>query len=63
MPMFIIYVLSINKLNITIHSNITFMVIAYNQNFHFRIHYKTNKITIHVIVISHYKKSTQKMNI
>jgi len=40
MPMFIIFVLSFNKLNITIHFNIKFMVIAYNQNFHFIIHYK-----------------------
>jgi hypothetical protein len=29
MPMFTIYVLTLNKLNITIHSNIIFMVIAY----------------------------------
>jgi hypothetical protein len=40
MPMFIIYVLSFNKLNTTIHSNIKFIVIAYNQNLHFRIRYK-----------------------
>ncbi len=40
MPMFIISILSLNKLNITIHSNIIFMVIAYNQNLHFRIHCK-----------------------
>jgi hypothetical protein len=38
MHMFIIFVLSLNKLNTTIHSNIRFMVIAYNQNMHFRIH-------------------------
>jgi hypothetical protein len=38
--MFIIFVLSFSKLNITIHSNIRFMVIIYNQNLHFRIHYK-----------------------
>jgi hypothetical protein len=30
MHMFIIYVLNLNKLNTTIHSNIKFMVIAYN---------------------------------
>jgi hypothetical protein len=30
MHMFIIHVLSLNKLNITIHSNIKFMVITYN---------------------------------
>jgi hypothetical protein len=30
MPMFIIFVLSVNKLNTTIHSNIKFMVITYN---------------------------------
>jgi hypothetical protein len=30
MHMFIIFVLSLNKLNSTIHFNITFMVIAYN---------------------------------
>jgi hypothetical protein len=30
MHMFTIYVLSLNKLNITIYSNIRFMVIAYN---------------------------------
>ncbi len=40
MPTFIIYVLSFNKLNITIRSNIRFIVIAYNQNLHFKIHYK-----------------------
>jgi hypothetical protein len=40
MPMLIIFVLSPNKLNTTIHSNIRFMVIAYNQNLHFKIHYK-----------------------
>ncbi len=40
MPMFIIYVLSLNNLNTTIHSNIKFMVIAYNHNLHFKIHYK-----------------------
>jgi hypothetical protein len=50
MPMFIFFVLSLNKLNITIQSNIKFMVIAYNQNMHFRIHCKKN-ITIHFIVI------------
>jgi hypothetical protein len=38
--MFIIFVSSLNKLNITIHSNIRFMVIAYNQNMHFKIHCK-----------------------
>jgi hypothetical protein len=40
MPMFIIFVLSLNKLNTTIHSNIKFMVITYNQNLHFWIHCK-----------------------
>jgi hypothetical protein len=40
MPMFIIFVLSFNKPNTTVHSKIKFMVIAYNQNLHFRIHYK-----------------------
>jgi hypothetical protein len=39
MPMFIISILSINKLNITIHSNIEFMIIAYNQHLHSRINY------------------------
>jgi len=38
--MFIIYILNLNKLNITIHSNIIFMVITYNQNLHFTIHCK-----------------------
>jgi hypothetical protein len=32
MLMFVIFVLRLNKLNTTIHSNIRFMVIAYNQN-------------------------------
>jgi hypothetical protein len=32
--MFIIFVLSLNKLNITIHSHIKFMVIAYNYDLH-----------------------------
>jgi hypothetical protein len=40
MFMFIIYVLSLNKLNTTIHSNIKFMVIAYNQNLYFKIYYE-----------------------
>jgi hypothetical protein len=40
MHVFTIYVLSLNKLNTTIHSNIKFMVITYNQNLHFIIHYK-----------------------
>jgi len=40
MLMFIIFVLSLNELNTTIHSNIRFMVIAYNHNFHFKIHLK-----------------------
>jgi len=43
MHMFIIYILSLNKFNITIHSNIKFMVTTYNQNLHFRIHYKKPK--------------------
>jgi hypothetical protein len=30
MPMFIIFVLNLNKLNTTIHSNINFMIIVYN---------------------------------
>jgi hypothetical protein len=54
MHMFIIFVLNLNKSNTTIHSNIRFMVIAYNKNMHFRIHSKKNsknKITIHFIVI------------
>jgi hypothetical protein len=53
MPMFIIYVLSLNKLNIAIHLNIIFMVITYNQNLDFIIHYKkiSNNITIHFIII------------
>jgi hypothetical protein len=40
MHMFIISILSFNKLNNKIHSNIIFIVIAYNQNLHFIIHYK-----------------------
>jgi len=40
MHMFIISILSFNKLNNKIHSNIIFIVIAYNQNLHFRIYYK-----------------------
>jgi hypothetical protein len=40
MHMFTSHDLSLNKLNTAIHSNIIFMVIAYNQNLHFRIHYK-----------------------
>ncbi len=38
--MFIISILSLNKLNTTIHSNIKFMVIAYNKKIDFRIHCK-----------------------
>jgi hypothetical protein len=62
MHMFIVYVLNINKLNTTIHSIMKFMVIAYNHNLHFRIHYKIyrNNITIHFIIIWHYKKFTQR---
>jgi hypothetical protein len=41
MHMFIIYVLNLNKLNTTIHSHIIFIIIAYNQNLHFKIHCKT----------------------
>jgi hypothetical protein len=33
-------ILSFNKLNITIPSNIIFMVIAYNQSLHLKKHYK-----------------------
>jgi hypothetical protein len=40
MPMFTSYVLSLNKLNTIIHSNIIFIIIPYNQNLDFRIHYK-----------------------
>ncbi len=40
MPVFTISTFNLNKLNTTIHSNIIFMVIAYNQNLHFIIHYK-----------------------
>ncbi len=40
MHMFIVPILSLNKLNITIHSNIRFMVIAYNQNLYLKIHCK-----------------------
>jgi hypothetical protein len=40
MPMFTISILSLNKLNNTIHSNIRFMVITCNHNLHFKIHYK-----------------------
>jgi hypothetical protein len=44
MHMFTSFVLSLNKLNIIIHSNIKFMVIAYNQNIHFIIHCKKLQI-------------------
>ncbi len=44
MHMFIVHVLSLNKLNTTIHSNIGFMVIAYNQNLHFKMHCKKLQI-------------------
>jgi hypothetical protein len=43
MHMFIISILNFNKLNTTIHSNIIFMVITYNQNLHFKIHCKKNQ--------------------
>jgi ABC-type microcin C transport system permease subunit YejE len=61
MHMFIIVVLHLNKLNTTIHSNMRLMVIAYNQNMYFKIHCKNsrNNITIHFIIIWHYKKFTQ----
>ncbi len=54
MCMFTIFVLNLNKLNTTIHSDIIFMVIAYNQNLHFIIDCKKNSknnITIHFIII------------
>jgi hypothetical protein len=35
-----IYVLSLHKLNTTIHSNIKFIIIAYSHNLHFGICYK-----------------------
>ncbi len=46
MHMFIIYVLNLNKINTTIHSNIRFMIIAYKQNLNFRIHCKNPKNNI-----------------
>jgi len=60
MHMFIIFILSFNKLNSTIDSNMKFMV-AYNQSLHFKIHCKSSKnnITIHFTIIWHYKKFTQ----
>jgi hypothetical protein len=65
MPMFTIFVLIFNKLNIIIHSNITFMVIAYNHNLHFIIHYK--KLQKQDYNSFHHnltlQKFTQKMNI
>jgi len=36
MPMFTIFVLSLNKFNNIIHSNIRFMVIAYKPEFAFQ---------------------------
>jgi hypothetical protein len=38
MHMFTISILNFYKLNTTIHSNIKFIVITYNQNLHFKIH-------------------------
>jgi len=35
---FIISILSLNKLNIVVHSHIRFIVTAYNHNLHFKIH-------------------------
>jgi len=64
MHMFTIHVLSLKKLNITIHYNIIFMVIAYNHNMDFIIHLKKNSINkIRFIIIWYYKKFTQKMNV
>jgi hypothetical protein len=63
--MFTIFVKSLNKCKTTIHPNIKFMVITYNQNLHFKIHlYKNSKsnITFHFIIIQHYRKFIQKMN-
>ncbi len=40
MHVFTIFVLSLNKLNTTIHSSIKLIVVAYNQNLHFKIHCK-----------------------
>ncbi len=60
--MFIIYVSNLNKLNIAIHSHIIFMVIAYNQDLHFKIHYKKTPKT-RLLFISSLQKFTQKMNI
>jgi hypothetical protein len=65
MHMFTILVLSPNKLNTTIHSNIKFMVIAYTRicTSQYIIKKFKNKITIHFIIIWYYKKFTRKMNI
>jgi hypothetical protein len=53
MHMFTILVLSPNKLNITIHSNIKFMVIAYTKicTSQYIVKNFKNKITIHFIII------------
>jgi hypothetical protein len=60
MHMFIIHVLSFNKFNITIHSNLKFMVIAYNQNQHFKIHCK--KIQKQIYNSFHYNLILQKIH-
>jgi len=59
--MFIISILSLNKLNNTIHSNIISIVITYNQNLHFRIHCK--KLQKQDYNSFHHNLALQRLNI
>jgi hypothetical protein len=65
MHMFIIHVLSFNKLNTIIHSNIIFMVIDITSicTSKYIVTNFGNKIIIHCIVIWYYRKFTHKLNI
>ncbi len=58
---FIVFALIFHIFNTTIHWNTKFMVISFNQNVPFKIHYKNsrNKITIHSIIYWCYKQFTQ----
>jgi hypothetical protein len=52
MHMFVVFVLNFNKLNIRTHSHIIFVIIAYSQHLHFKIHFKKKTPKIKVQFIS-----------
>ncbi len=60
MHMFTISILSLKNFNTTIHSNIKFMVITYNQNLYFIIHCK--KLQKQYYNSFHYNLTLQKIH-